>query len=80
MFGHFLIYRGRGRSPRGRGSPRGGGRGVGMRGGRKVIIEPHRHEGYCHPYFTLLVPFYIANILSAEHLLRGIQSFIRFLH
>ncbi|EFO23648.1 fibrillarin [Loa loa] len=37
---------GRGRSPRGRGSPRGGGgRGGGMRGGRKVIIEPHRHEG-----------------------------------
>ncbi|VDO52271.1 unnamed protein product, partial [Brugia timori] len=36
---------GRGRSPRGRASPRGGGRGGGMRGGRKVIIEPHRHEG-----------------------------------
>ncbi|KAK6108310.1 rRNA 2'-O-methyltransferase fibrillarin [Brugia pahangi] len=36
---------GRGRSPRGRASPRGGGRGGGMRGGRKVIVEPHRHEG-----------------------------------
>ncbi|KAL3985416.1 rRNA 2'-O-methyltransferase fibrillarin [Acanthocheilonema viteae] len=36
---------GRGRSPRGRGSPRGGGRSGGMRGGKKVIIEPHRHEG-----------------------------------
>ncbi|VDK62192.1 unnamed protein product [Onchocerca ochengi] len=36
---------GRGRSPRGRGTPRGGGRGGGMRGGKRVIIEPHRHEG-----------------------------------
>uniref|UniRef100_A0A0R3RY50 rRNA 2'-O-methyltransferase fibrillarin n=1 Tax=Elaeophora elaphi TaxID=1147741 RepID=A0A0R3RY50_9BILA len=41
----IFIYSGRGRSPRGRGTPRGGGRGGGMRGGRKVIIEPHRHEG-----------------------------------
>ncbi|KAK7793064.1 hypothetical protein R5R35_006946 [Gryllus longicercus] len=31
-----------GRSPGGRGRGRGGG---GMRGGKKVIIEPHRHEG-----------------------------------
>lgn len=31
---------------RGRGSPRGGrGGGGGFRGGKKVIIEPHRHEG-----------------------------------
>jgi len=31
-------------APRGRGGPRGGGRG-GMGGGKKVIVEPHRHEG-----------------------------------
>ncbi|KAL3116763.1 hypothetical protein niasHT_004264 [Heterodera trifolii] len=38
--------RGRGGSPRGRGgSPRGGGAGGGMRGGRKVIVEPHRIRG-----------------------------------
>nr|CAH8838652.1 unnamed protein product [Trichobilharzia regenti] len=37
---------GRGRGGFGRGTPRGrGGRGGGMRGGRKVIVEPHRHEG-----------------------------------
>uniref|UniRef100_A0A914HIX7 rRNA 2'-O-methyltransferase fibrillarin n=1 Tax=Globodera rostochiensis TaxID=31243 RepID=A0A914HIX7_GLORO len=39
--------RGGGRgSPRGRGgSPRGGGGGAGMRGGRKVFVEPHRIPG-----------------------------------
>ncbi|KAL7108361.1 hypothetical protein ACP275_06G107800 [Erythranthe tilingii] len=36
---------------RGRGGPRGGGRGVrggrgaGMKGGNKVVVEPHRHDG-----------------------------------
>ncbi|GAU18059.1 hypothetical protein TSUD_51700 [Trifolium subterraneum] len=34
---------GRGASRGGRG--RGGGRGGGMKGGNKVIVEPHRHEG-----------------------------------
>uniref|UniRef100_A0A8D3AJS8 rRNA 2'-O-methyltransferase fibrillarin n=1 Tax=Scophthalmus maximus TaxID=52904 RepID=A0A8D3AJS8_SCOMX len=40
-------FRGRGGgrgTPRGRGGPRGGGRG-GFGAGRKVLVEPHRHEG-----------------------------------
>ncbi|KAI1098245.1 Fibrillarin-domain-containing protein [Jackrogersella minutella] len=40
--------RGRGGPPgRGRGGPRGGGRGGagGARGGARVVVEPHRHEG-----------------------------------
>lgn len=39
---------GRGASDRGRGRGRGGGRGGrggGMKGGSKVVVEPHRHEG-----------------------------------
>ena len=38
---------GRGASDRGRGRGRGGrgGRGGGMKGGGKVVVEPHRHEG-----------------------------------
>ncbi|CAN8095178.1 unnamed protein product [Discula destructiva] len=39
--------RGRG-APRGRGGPRGGGRGgagAGAKGGKKMIVEPHRHKG-----------------------------------
>ncbi|KAK3685675.1 Fibrillarin-domain-containing protein [Podospora appendiculata] len=35
--------RGRGGPPRGRGAPRGGA--AGARGGKKVIVEPHRHKG-----------------------------------
>lgn len=40
-------FRGRGGgrgTPRGRGGRGGGGRG-GFRGGKKVMVEPHRHEG-----------------------------------
>ena len=40
------------KSPRGRGGGMGG-RG-GMRGGRKVIIEPHRHEGQRQSYGMVL--------------------------
>lgn len=61
---HFIVCSGRGRSPRGRGSPRGGGRGGGMRGGRKVIIEPHRHEGWCHLY--LFFHFFITVLCIAK--------------
>lgn len=40
-------FRGGGRGmPRGRGGRGAGGRG-GFRGGRKVTVEPHRHEGEC---------------------------------
>ncbi|KAL8148319.1 hypothetical protein AgCh_005620 [Apium graveolens] len=41
-------FGGRGASDRGRGRGRGGGRGGrggGMKGGSKVVVEPHRHEG-----------------------------------
>jgi len=41
--GGFDRGRGRG-APRGRGGDRGRGRG-GMRGGKTVVVEPHRHEG-----------------------------------
>ena len=41
-FGGGGRGRGGGREGRGRG---GGGRGGGMKGGSKVVVEPHRHEG-----------------------------------
>jgi len=43
MLTSHLLFTGGFKSPGGRGG-RGGG-GGGMRGGKKVIIEAHRHEG-----------------------------------
>ena len=56
--------RGGGGGFRGRGGGRGGGRGRGgggMRGGRTVIIEPHRHEGE-----GLMFAVYQASIYSSD--------------
>ena len=41
--GRGASDRGRGRGGGGRGGR--GGRGGGMKGGSKVVVEPHRHEG-----------------------------------
>ena len=55
-------FRGRGGgrgAPRGRGGRGGfgGGRG-GFGAGKKVLVEPHRHEGMYYSYLTLLGPGY----------------------